>query len=229
MKTIGILGGMGPVATAELYMGIVEIFQQRFDARYDADYPPMIINSIPAPDVVEKLEDEARTVAMLRDGVRTLEKAGAGFIVIACNTVHQFHRDMADAVTVPVINLLEETAQAVKRAGYTRVGVLGTGLTVRRGLYRLPCETRGIELVEPDDRQQSALTALIMDVLSGRDLDGCRERLDALVRDMKARGSQAVILGCTDLSSLASERRAPIALFDTTRLLAEVAVRECLP
>ncbi|MFH2007419.1 MAG: amino acid racemase [bacterium] len=225
MKRIGILGGMGPAATAELYLAIVGQFQRRFGARYDADFPQMIINSVPAPDVVEKLEDEAELVEVLQQGVRTLEVAGADFVAVACNTVHAFHGAIAAAVSIPVLNLLEETAAAVEHAGHRRVGVLGTGLTIRRGLYREACRHRGIAVVEPNALQQEALTQLILDVLAGGDPERCRGRLAGLIDALRAAGSEAVILGCTDLSGIVPPAPA-VVLFDTTRILAEAAVNE---
>lgn len=226
-KRIGILGGMGPKATADLYMAIVEQFQQRFGARYDADFPQMIINSVPAPDVVERLEDEARLVAVLQQGVRTLEAAGADFVVIACNTVHAFHAAVASAVSIPVLDLVEETVAEVHAAGHQCVGVLGTGLTVARGIYRRPCERRGVALLEPGELQQETLTALIMDILAGRHAQRCAERLGAIIGEFRDQGAEAVILGCTDLSGVTPDPP-PVAIFDTTLILARAAVREAL-
>ncbi len=230
-KRIGILGGMGPAATADLYLAIVALCQQRYGARYDSDYPQMIINSIPAPDVVERLvverlPDEARLVAMLEQGVQTLESAGADFVVIACNTVHAFHAELASAVSIPVLDLVEETVAAVHRAGHRRVGLLGTGMTLDRGIYRRPCQRRGVDLLEPDERQQRRLTELIMDILAGRyTQQRCTARLSELMTELQNQGSEAVILGCTDLSSVAPDQ-SPIPLYDTTQILARAALRE---
>jgi len=232
-KRIGILGGMGPKATADLYMAIVRLFQERFGARYDADFPQMLINSVPAPDVVERLEDEARLVAVLQQGVRTLEVAGADFVVMACNTVHAFHAAIASVVSIPVVDLVEETVAGVHAAGHRRVGVLGTGQTIGRGIYRGPCERRGVELLEPGEVQQEALTELIMDVLAGRYAPGCAARLGTLIGDLADQGAEAVILGCTELSGVTPDldpasSAALVPLFDTTQILARAAVREAV-
>jgi aspartate racemase len=220
---------MGPKATADLYMAIVELFQQRFGARYDADFPQMIINSVPVPDVVERLEDEARLMAMLQQGVQTLESAGADFVAIACNTVHAFHAAIAPAVSIPVLDLVEETVAEVHKAGHGCVGVLGTGLTIARGVYRGPCERRGVELLEPDEHQQETLTELIMDILAGRHSQHCTARLGAIIGELRDQGAEAVILGCTDLSGVAPEPpSASVPVFDTTRILARAALREAV-
>ncbi len=226
-KRIGILGGMGPRATADLYLAIVDLFQRRYGARYDADFPQMIINSVPAPDVVERLQDEARLVAVLQQGARTLERAGADFVAIACNTVHAFHGAVASSVSIPVLDLVEETVAEVHAAGHGSVGVLGTGLTIRRGIYRRPCAQREIQLLEPSDLGQETLTELIMDILAGRHAQRCAERLGAFIGDLRDQGADAVILGCTDLTGVAPEP-SPVPVFDTTLILARAAVREAL-
>lgn len=227
-KTIGILGGMGPRATADLYLAIVALFQQRYGARYDADFPQMLINSIPAPDVVEQFEDEARLVSLLSEGAQTLEQAGADFVAIACNTVHAFHTAIASSVSIPVLDLVAETVAEVHQTGYTTVGLLSTGLTLERGLYRAPCTARGLTLLEPDEPQRQLLTALIMDLLAGRPPETCGDRLMALVEALAARGAEAVILGCTDLTPVIPAAAPPLPLFDTTGVLAQAAVREAL-
>src|SRR3989339_318028 len=89
-RKIGILGGMGPEATADLYLEIIRIFQQELGAKYDDEFPQIFINSLPLPDVVEQNFSEAQVIYLLKEGVKKLEQAGADFIVIACNTVHVF-------------------------------------------------------------------------------------------------------------------------------------------
>ena len=86
-KKIGILGGMGPEATADLYMKIVKYFQKNYGARYDKDFPEFFINSVPIPDVVESMENEKNVLFMLLSATKLLQKDGCDFIVIACNSV----------------------------------------------------------------------------------------------------------------------------------------------
>ncbi len=226
MKTIGIIGGMGPQATAELYMAVVGIFQRRFGARYDADFPPMLIHSVPAPEVVERLEDERALGSMLAASARTLEAAGAALIAIACNTAHIVHPRVAAAVGVPVLDLPAEAVAAVVAGGHRRVGLLATGLTLERGLYRDACTRAGVELVEPDPGQLAQLTEVIMAVLAGAPLGPARASLARLLDQLAAAGAQAALLGCTDLGPVARDISAPMPLYDTTAILAEALVRE---
>jgi aspartate racemase len=228
MRTIGILGGMGPQATADLYLGIVRLFQQRHGARYDADFPQMVLVSLPAPDVVERNEDERRLIGTLRQGARKLAEADADFIVVACNTVHAYYRQLSAAVQIPVLDLIRETAVATQSRGIRRVGVLGTGLTLERRLYQEACAAVGVEALAPPESDQRRLTEIIMQILAGQDLTEARRGLDDIVAGLGGAGAEAVILGCTDLSGVATPRPDGPLLIDTTEVAAEAAVRECL-
>jgi len=98
-KIIGVLGGMGPEATAELYLRIVKIFQQRFGAKYDDDFPEMILLNLPIPDVVEGLKSPEKTLKILVNGAKKLESIGVNFIVMPCNTAHYFYVDINSRYT----------------------------------------------------------------------------------------------------------------------------------
>lgn len=226
MKTLGILGGMGPQGTADLYMGIIRIFQRRHGARYDADFPPMLLHSVPAPELVERNEDEAALAAMLVDSARTLEAAGAEVLAIACNTAHVVHPQVAAAVGIDTLHLPTEVARAVARDGHRRIGLLATGLTVGRGLYREPCLEQGIAIVEPGPVQQDYVTRIIMAVLAGGELGEARRSMVELVERLAAAGAQAVVLGCTDLGPVAEGLALPLPVYDSTWILAEACVRE---
>ena len=111
MKTIGVLGGMGPAASATLYANMIEYAQSKYNAVQDTDYPPIIIYSLPLSGFDETgITDENLVKKQLIKGVQILEDAGCDSIVIACNTVHVFHDDMQKAVTIPVLHIVEETA-----------------------------------------------------------------------------------------------------------------------
>jgi aspartate racemase len=225
MNTLGIIGGMGPRATAELYMAVVSIFQRRFGARYDADFPPILIHSVPAPEVVERLEDERALGVMLAAAARGLEAAGARYLAIACNTAHIVYPQVVSAVGVPVLDLPGEVARALGRRGLSRVGLLATGLTLDRGLYRNPCARLGIDLVEPDAAQRERLTEIIMAVLAGGPLSAPRGALSELLEALAGAGAEAAVLGCTDLAPLIRGVQPPIPVFDSTEVLAEALVR----
>ena len=225
MKTIGILGGMGPEATAELYLDVVRIFQQEYNARYDADFPPFFIFSLPIPDVVESLEDEELLVSLLQYGVKKLEQSGADFIVIACNSVQVYLSQMQQAVKIPILSIPRLVAQEAANKNYQKVGLLATETTLKNKLFEK--EMTNKEIFIPDEDEQREVTAAIMNILSGCKSNLDQERLKKIIAKMKLNGAEAVILGCTELPLLVPENDSSLPLLNTLKILARAAVKEC--
>jgi aspartate racemase len=225
MKTIGIIGGMGPEATAALYTQIIRIFQRRFNARHDSDYPPIIIYSLPAPDVVERNEDEKRLVDMLRDAAQKVEKAGADFFVVACNTVQKYLPAMNEVVSIPSLDLNEEIAQAAAERGYKKVCLFGSEATLREGLLEHACGKKGVNVVIPPPSDRPALTRVIMTILSGCSYTEARKDLQKMISNLRESDVQAVVLACTDLGLAVGEQDVGLPLVDSVEVLAEAAVR----
>ncbi|HLC70419.1 MAG TPA: amino acid racemase [Candidatus Nanoarchaeia archaeon] len=220
-KKIGILGGMGPEATAQLYIEIIQIFQRRYGAKYDSDFPEIMILNLPLPDVVEEKGSPAKIIELLQEGVKKLEQAGADFIAIPCNTAITFLPQMSEAVSIPFVNIVEETATFVKKRGLTQVGIVATQMTLRSGIYS---RAIGQILLEPSEEQKSLITKIIMTILAGEKNDEAKNNLQNIIFDLRMRGAKAVILGCTELPLLfASEDT-----IDTIKVLAEAVVREAI-
>jgi len=227
MRTIGILGGMGPESTAELYLEIIRVFQQEYGAKYDSDFPPILIYSLPLPDVVEGLENESAVVSLLIQGVKKLEQMGADFIVIACNTVQVYLFQMRQAVKIPILSIPEETLLEIKGQKYSKVGLLATELTYISKLFDLESINFGIDLIKPEPIQQKILTTVIMNILAGNKSPSDKEKLLEIIQYLSLKESEAIILGCTDLSLLLNQEDSNLKLFDTIKILARAAVREC--
>lgn len=229
MRTIGILGGMGPEATAELYLRIVRIFQQKYDAKYDGDFPPFFICSVPIPDIVSSLENEERTISMLRDGCRKLEAAGAQFIVIPCNTAHIYLDTLRESVGIPIISIMDEAVSIARDGGFSTVGVLGTEQTIKRKLFQRVCLDYGITLLESTAEQQAMIQTIILSVLAGKNGAAETGTLCTAVENLRQRGAQAIILGCTELPLAITQADTSMPLLDTLSILADAAVRESKP
>ncbi len=225
MKKIGILGGMGPEAVAELYMGIFRIFQQEYGARLDADFPEIIIISKPIPDVVENLEKPEQILSELIRAINQLETAGADFIVIACNTVHCFIEILRKKSKIPILSIMEEVAAQLRD---TTVGLLATEATIKKAVFDRDLNKKGVILIKPDTEQQKIVTTIILNILGGKKIESDKKKLVAIITQMKQKGARSVILGCTDLPCLFEESESPIPLIDTTKVLAASAVRTCL-
>jgi len=227
MKTIGILGGMGPEATADLYLEIVKIFQKEYGAKYDADFPPFFIFSLPIPDVVKSLEDENKLIFLLQSGVRKLEEAGAEFIIVACNTIYAYLNQMQEEVSIPIISLPQVTLQKAKENEFRKVGVLASNTSLKKFLFQNQARLMEIEVILPNEEEQQQVTTAIMNVLSGSKEDKDKNNLLQIMQKMKQKGAQAVILGCTELPLLIQEGEAGLPLLNTTKILAQSAVIEC--
>ena len=221
MRTIGVLGGMGPAATAHFLGRLVVLCA----AETDQDYPPCLVYSAShVPDRTTHLVDggEDPTPA-LRTAARVLEGGGAGVIAIPCNTAHAYLDEVQAAVAVPVLNMIDLAAAAIA-ASYpgARVGVLAATGTVRLGLYQAALEAHGLGVEQPEDSVQAEVMAAIRDVKgggSGRDL-----RLDRAIEELRACGAEVLVLGCTELPLAVESSSTGMPVVDATDVLA----RRCL-
>ena len=221
-KTIGILGGMGPEATAELYLRIIRIFQQECQAKYDNDFPEIVILNLPLHDVVENPKEERVVERMLVAGVKKLETAGAEFVAIPCNTVTYFLSAMQEAVSIPILIILEETVKEVQKLGIGKVGIVGTEMTISKNIYGKVLEN--VKLITPSVAEQKAITGIIMNILAGNKCRDDQQRLEKITKDLKSQGAEKVILGCTELPLLIDGDD----FLNTTKILAKAVVKKCM-
>jgi len=219
-KTVGILGGMGPLATAEFFRRLVVATP----ADVDQEHLHILIDNDP------RLPD--RTEALLRGGpspveglvtmARRLERAGADFIAIPCNTAHAFLEDIRAAVSIPVLDMVEE---AVRTIGRSSVGLLATEGTISTGLYQRACAKRGIRVVVPEDGGQRAVADAIAGIKGGRAPRRVGEMLGPVLLWLRERGAEAVIAACTEIS-LVPGGVMSIPWIDAMDRLVEAALRE---
>lgn len=196
-KIVGVIGGMGPLATVDLYRKIVEHTLADCD---QAHVRTIIDSNTNIPDRTAALLSGGESpVRELQSSARLLERAGAQVLVMPCHTAHCFYDEVQAAVQVPVLNMIQLTVQELKRRGVARAGLLATDGAVQSGIYQRHFEGSGIELLLPDPEGQAALMDMIYSgVKAGRsdyDTTAVRTVLDRL---MDA-GAQTLILGCTEL------------------------------
>ncbi len=142
---------MGPEATAALYLGIVSRCQRKLAAKYNSDFPQIIINSAPVPDGRMWTGFSKRKVErFLRDNIKILQKVGADFVAVPCNSVHYFMPTMRGAVQIPVLSIVEETAKAVRERNLSKILLLATTFTANQDVYDNSFSTKGIELIKPN-------------------------------------------------------------------------------
>jgi len=226
-RVLGILGGMGPEATANLYQEIVRLTP----AHKDQDHIPTLIFSFPQiPDRTAAIRNQDRSIIpYLVEGATRLEKAGASFIVIPCNTAHYFYGDMQRAVKIPILHMIRETVDAVVKRHPTarRIGLLATSGTIASGLYEREFHARGLSAVYPDEPlQKDCVMKAVYAIKAGGDKQASEDLLFLAVENVERKGAQVIVLGCTEIPLAFNPRRATVPVINATRVLAEAAIRE---
>jgi aspartate racemase len=200
-EPVGVLGGLGPAATVHFMARVVE----RTDASRDQDHVDLLVwqhGSIPDRSAFLLGHGESPEPVLVADAV-ALERAGARFIAIPCNTAVVWVEQMRAAVSIEVLDTVAETVAAAKQAvpGLTRLGVLATDGTLLAGTYARAAAAAGLDLLTPSSEVQREVMSIIYDgVKAGEPVS--RERFDALVAHLRELGAEAVALGCTELSVL---------------------------
>jgi aspartate racemase len=229
MKRIGLLGGMSWESSAEYYRLVNEATRERLGGLHSAD---CLLRSVDFAGV-EQLQRAGRwdeAGAVLAREARSLVAAGAELIVLCTNTMHKVAETIADAVDVPFVHIADTTAEAVREAGLTTVGLLATAYTMEQDFYvgRLR-DRHGLSVLVPDEPDRALVHRTIYEELCvGVIDDGSRDEFRRVMRSLADRGAQGILLGCTEIDLLVGAEDAPVPLFDTTRLHAERAVELAL-
>jgi aspartate racemase len=224
---LGVHGGMGPAATASFYMRIVERAQRVKGARFNSDFPPMVINSHPVPDgQMWRGYDDAQIRGALAENTRLLETAGCDFVAVPCCSVHAFVDVMREAVRIPVLSIIEETMEEARGRGLRTIAVLGTHFTIGRRTFHDVAEKRGMRVVVPRETEQNEVDAAALRVQSGQRSEADRTALCAIVdRLAEEEGAEGVILGCTEIPLLLSQKDVSVTVLDALEVLAESSWR----
>lgn len=227
-KFLGVIGGMGPLATDVFYRMVID----NTKAERDQDHIDMMIlshSSMPDRTAAIKSGMTADVIDKLRGDAVFLEKAGARCIVIPCNTSHSFLPEIESAVSIPVINMISEAAKAAAdRCGGpgAKVGVMGTDGTVKMGLYQKALKAEGLDPVIPSEENQKRVMGIIYDgVKAGRPVDPLDfEKIEA---EFISKGCDCAVLGCTELSSYRVIEGLSEYFVDAMEAAARAAIAEC--
>ncbi len=224
-KVLGVIGGLGPIATAHF----MELVIRMTDAKTDQQHLDMIIYNFPSiPDRTGYILDNTRPnplPQMLSIG-ESLMAQGADFIAIPCVTAHYFYRELENAIRVPVINGVRETAAHLKEHGIARAGIMATDGTVSAGLFARELEALGITPVIPSPKRQKDVMHLIYDNIKANH-PADMERFHAVSRELRENGAEAIILGCTELSLIKRDYPIGAGFIDAMEVLAQRSVLLC--
>jgi len=235
MRTIGVLGGMGPAAGADFYARVVA----GHGALRDQDHPPCILYSATqVPDRTAHLVDGGPDPAPeLVAAARLVESAGADFIAIPCNSAHAFLDAIREALAIPVLDMIALAVSAVDRAvpQAKRVGLLAATGTAKVGLYDRPLRDSGRQPVYPKAKIQEEVMAAIRDVKGGGESSLFGEdngaaggnadpRLVAAAEHLGSRGADCLIMACTEIPLALDPIRSPLAAIDANQVLVETTL-----
>jgi aspartate racemase len=226
MKTLGIIGGIGPESTIEYYRRINALYRERI---HDGSAPSILINSIDNRKLLDlvaanKLDELA---CYLTAEVKKLAQGGATFALLAANTPHLVFDSVARQSTIPLISIVEVTCAAAKSRDLKRLGLLGTRFTMQSAFYRDALSEEQIELVVTSDEEQAWVHEKYMkELLQGIILPETRDRLLTIIKTLKERSQiDGVILGGTELSLILREQTVfGLQVLDTTQIHVEAAV-----
>lgn len=201
---VGVLGGMGPAATAHFLHTLTKLTAAKRDQDHistltasDADIPDRTAFIVHASN--------ASPVPKLITNAQTLERAGCSLIAIPCNTAHAFYEDVAQSVSIPILNMIEITLKECLRRNATTIGILATQGTLKSGLYQQAAKSKGIGFVAPSIHLQKTTSDLIYEqIKAGREPHP--DELMFLIDEMLEENCDLVILGCTELSVLFAQR-----------------------
>ncbi|NEC06443.1 aspartate/glutamate racemase family protein [Streptomyces sp. SID7909] len=228
MKTIGLIGGMSWESTAEYYRLLNEGVRERLGGLHSAK---CVLYSVDFAEI-ERLQVAGRWTEagdMLADAARSLRAAGADLLLICTNTMHKVADQVAAAVDVPLLHLADATAAAVRTAGLTRVGLLGTAFTMEQDFYRDRVAGHGLEVLVPDADDRALVHRVIYDELClGVIREESRAAYGEVIGRLVAAGAEGMILGCTEIELLVGPEHSPVPVFATARLHAEAAVAAAL-
>ncbi len=167
-KAIGILGGMGPEASAYMYKTLIDLSIKHFGAKHNDDFPEIVLHSIPVPDFISSERDKERAMSMLKKRVIELNALQLSCLSLACNTAHVLLAQLQAVSKVPFISMIDAVAADVNAKKIKTVGLVGTPSTIRFGLYQTALKMYGIKTVIPREKQIVMLEKIIRNVIAGK-------------------------------------------------------------
>jgi len=229
LKTIGLIGGMSWESTIPYYRQINEVVKARLGGLHSAK---LLLYSVDFYDI-ERLQHAGNWAAaggLLAQAARSLELGGADFLVLCTNTMHKVAADIEAAVRIPLFHIADPTATDIKAAGFSTVGLLGTRFTMEQAFYKdRLSERHGLQVLTPEATDRDIVHRIIYEELClGKLIDASRAEYRRVMADLIRQGAEAIILGCTEISLLVTEKDSAVPLFDTTNIHARQAAEWAL-
>lgn len=229
MKLIGLLGGMSWESTALYYRLMNEEFRKTLGGLHSAR---ILLHSVDFHDIEQRQHkgDWDGTAQILRDAAKGLKAGGADFLVIATNTMHKVAPQIEAASGLDILHIADPTGEALVRDGVKRVALLGTRFTMEQDFYRDRLVKKfGLDVLVPGEEDRNTIHRIIYDELClGVTKQDSVLAYVGIIARLKAKGAEAVILGCTEITMIVNPGNSPLPVYDTTRLHALAAVQRAL-
>ncbi len=225
LKTLGLIDGMSWESTASYYALINRGINSK---RGNLTSASMLLSSVNFEEVaaMQRSNDWRGAASLLSSHARILEQAGADAIVLCTNTMHKVAEDMQNAISIPLLHIVDVLSDALQADNRQRIGLLGTRFTMQEAFYRNRLNQRDIDVVIPNAVEQDEVHRIIFDELcAGKLHTASRHRYLDIINALKDRGADAIVLGCTEIALLLNASHTDIPLYDTTALHAQAAVR----
>ncbi|HEY9736119.1 MAG TPA: aspartate/glutamate racemase family protein [Trichocoleus sp.] len=225
MQTIGLIGGMSWESSIEYYRILNQTAKARLGGLHSAK---SIIYSVDFADI-EALQHQGRwqeAAAQMVAAAQSLERAGADFVVLCTNTMHKLADEIQSSIGIPFLHIADATADAVRRCGLQRIGLLGTRFTMEEDFYKgRLADKHGLDVIVPEPEQRAVIHRIIYEELClGIIQPQSKALYIGIMNDLVAVGAEGIILGCTEIELLIQPEDAAVPLFATTKIHAEAAV-----
>lgn len=225
MKTIGLLGGMSWESTVGYYRAINEGVKHTLGGLHSAKIAMYSVDFEP----IEKLQHEGDwdgTARILSEAARSIQSAGADFLLICTNTMHKVAPQIENSIEIPLLHIADATAEVLVDAGIKTVGLLGTAFTMEQDFYKgRLSENFGLNVLIPNDKDRQIVHKTIYQELClGKIQATSKAEYLRIIAMLSDQGAEAVILGCTEIGMLVNQNDTEIKLLDTTVVHAQKAV-----
>ena len=229
MKTIGLLGGMSWESTLEYYRILNQLTQKEFGANHSC---PCLIHSFDF-QIIETLQHQQNWDALsllLVEASKKLEVSGADLLVICTNTMHKLADRIQDHIQIPLIHIADAVAWEIRKKGIKKVGLLGTKFTMEEGFYKKKLlENHQVKCIIPSGSERDIIHEIIYnELVKGIFKKESKEQFRKIIKKLKNRNAEGIILGCTEIPLLIKQKDCKISLFDTTNIHAMSAFKQAI-
>lgn len=221
---IGILAGMGPRSTAPFINLVIDECQFKYGAKYDEEFPKMMIYSLPTPFYIDRPMDHELMTKTVVEGLQKLESTGVSFIAMPCNSVHVYFKELENSINIPLLNIVEETVKKLPTSSQ-KVTLFSTKSTFDSEIYQSGIVNRGHEFIfksQWQDKLNDLIQNIKIDKESPKNLEIWRE----LLEEVKKESIENIIIACTELNVVLEKKRPEIGVVDSSKCLAEAVMEK---